>query len=295
MKPVSREPPSTARALLEAGRKHPPLRYDVDTGLLRHHQHVQNGAPLPVWASSGGALPSPSLAWRIVKLLMAAAVVGPLVVALWPGQEPGVHVPKPAAKAAPVATPAIGPAPERAGAEAEVTASPAESRSPAAPVRRTRSRSPRERTQKQVTHEAAAGSELAIADVRAPSLDVVTTSRDAEPRTHQIPRTIASRPVPEAKESRDSDEVRELARAEHLLRHAPQRALELVRTGDARFPAGYLRQERSYVAIMALIQLGAAQQARVEAELFFTRYPDTPYGAQIRRALAQHPVDAGAR
>jgi hypothetical protein len=297
-RPATPKRSTAAQALLEAGREHPPLRYDVEAGLARHQQHVQDAAPMPPWASARGALPGSALTWRIVKLLIAGAVVGPLVVAVWPARErPAPRVPERAT--APAAPPAMG--------VADAVAAPARSeldpraRAPETPARggrlangSTRRAEPRASATPVPTEATpAVRSAASVAEAGQSGVPAANSFDDRAPQTGPVRRPLPGRKAPEQKsESRDRDEVRELALAERLLTSEPQRALALARAGDARFPNGYLRQERAYVAIMALIELGALEQARAEAERFFAHYSNTPYGAQIRRALDAPAADA---
>jgi hypothetical protein len=298
-RPATPRPSTAAQALLEAGREHPPLRYDVETGLARHQQHVQNAAPMPSWASARGALLGSALTWRIVKLLITGAVVSPLVVVMWPAREPSTQrAPEPAA--APATPPAIvvaeaaaAPPPPEPNPRTRATETPARARRLA--------NGSTQRTEPRVSAapasaEPAIPSAASVAEAAQPELPAANSADALAPRAGPVQRPLPSREAPEQRsESRDRDEVGELALAEQLLASAPQRALALARSGDTRFPNGYLRQERAYIAIMALIELGALEQARTEAERFFARYSNTPYGAQIRRALEATAADASPR
>jgi hypothetical protein len=300
-RPATPKPSTAAQALLEAGREHPPLRYDVEAGLTRHQQHVQNATPMPPWASARGALPGSALTWRIVKFLIAGAVLGPLLVVLWPAREPPAQ-PAPERAAAPVATPALG------GADTAASPAPPEpdprTRAPETPARARRPANGSTRRSEPRVSAAPASTEAApevpsaasVTETAQPELPDASSFDAPGPRAGPVQRTRSSRQAPEQRsDSRDRDEVSELALAERLLTSAPQRALALARSGDARFPNGYLRQERAYVAIIALTELGAFEQARTEAERFFSRYANTPYDAQIRRALEAAAADASPR
>jgi len=80
-------------------------------------------------------------------------------------------------------------------------------------------------------------------------------------------------------------EVQEVATAERLLQSSPSGALSLVRSGEARFATGYLREERRYVGVIALFKLGRVDEARVEAVRFLSDYPESPFGGRVRGAL----------
>jgi hypothetical protein len=81
--------------------------------------------------------------------------------------------------------------------------------------------------------------------------------------------------------------MRQLASAERVLVTDPARALALVRAGDSSFPDGYFRQERAYMAIVALTRIGRWDEAKAEANRFFASYRSSPYRARIERALAE--------
>jgi hypothetical protein len=81
-------------------------------------------------------------------------------------------------------------------------------------------------------------------------------------------------------------EPQQIASAERLLASAPARALAIVRVVEARFPDSYLREERAYVEVMALLGLGRAAEARSRAEAFLTAYPDGPYSRRVRSAVS---------
>ena len=79
--------------------------------------------------------------------------------------------------------------------------------------------------------------------------------------------------------------IRQLTAADRALSNAPEHALELVRASERRFADGYLREERRYVAVMALIALGRIAEARTEAAQLLARQPSTPYRSRIERAF----------
>jgi RNA polymerase sigma-70 factor, ECF subfamily len=77
-------------------------------------------------------------------------------------------------------------------------------------------------------------------------------------------------------------EMQEVAQAQRLVASDPARALSLVRSGEARFPSGYLREERRYVGVVALFNLGRLEEGRAEAARFRSDYPDGPFSARVR-------------
>jgi hypothetical protein len=87
-------------------------------------------------------------------------------------------------------------------------------------------------------------------------------------------------------------EMQEVATADRLLARDPAQALEIVRACEVRFPNGYMRFERRYVAIMALFGLGRRAEAQSEAARFLREHPEGTFSDRIRAALAQ---DSAAR
>jgi outer membrane protein assembly factor BamD (BamD/ComL family) len=85
----------------------------------------------------------------------------------------------------------------------------------------------------------------------------------------------------------DMEEMRQVAAAQNLLDSDPARALGLVREGEARFAAGYLREERRYIGIAALFKLGRADEARAEAARFIRDYPGGPFTQRVRTAASR--------
>jgi hypothetical protein len=81
--------------------------------------------------------------------------------------------------------------------------------------------------------------------------------------------------------------VLELAQAEQLLASDPEAALTLVRSGNARYKRGYLRQERRYIEVMALFALGRTGEAQAHALWFLNQYKASPYRATVERAVEQ--------
>lgn len=69
----------------------------------------------------------------------------------------------------------------------------------------------------------------------------------------------------------------------------PVAAFRLAEEGERRFPAGRLADERSFLKMRALVHLGLVGAARDEADLFFERYPDSPFGESASRLTGVHP------
>jgi hypothetical protein len=290
---------SPADKLLEAGRGHQVVHYDATTALLRHLELVRSGAPLPSWAGTavaaatatagvGVGVTAPAVLSAIVALSTAGLVAAwrhaekkhatelfPTSLALVStGDEPATNVaaslPEQGSSWASVALARMIPRPVHAEPE----------RSAIAPA----------------LHAAkGAPGEQAGAALEAPS-----PARFASPSlalTRPPPETPAGDPSPapparsqsqHADDPRGSDEmkeVQEVASAERLLQSSPSGALSLVRSGEARFATGYLREERRYIGVIALFKLGRVDEARVEAVRFLSDYPDSPFSVRVRSAL----------
>jgi hypothetical protein len=82
-------------------------------------------------------------------------------------------------------------------------------------------------------------------------------------------------------------EMREIARAERLLSEEPQRALALARAMEAGFPEGRFREERAYLEVMALAELGRSGELREKAAAFLRSYPAGLYSQRVRRAIGR--------
>jgi hypothetical protein len=106
----------------------------------------------------------------------------------------------------------------------------------------------------------------------------------AEERMEEPAAAPATEP-PRALDPRDLVEMRQVAQAERALARDPARALALVRAGQAEYPRGYFREERSYLEILALAKLGRRDQARAAAWTFFQDYPRSSYRRRIEDAL----------
>jgi len=69
----------------------------------------------------------------------------------------------------------------------------------------------------------------------------------------------------------------------------PGAALALARLGEARFPSSRFADERAWLKMRALVHLGQIAPARDEAQLFFERFPHSPYGERVYRLTGVHP------
>ena len=69
----------------------------------------------------------------------------------------------------------------------------------------------------------------------------------------------------------------------------PSQALELAREGEERFPTGAHADERAFLKMRALVNLGRIAPARDEADAFLARHPDSPYAERVYRLTGVHP------
>jgi hypothetical protein len=81
-------------------------------------------------------------------------------------------------------------------------------------------------------------------------------------------------------------EMQELARAEALLARDPAQALKLVQASMAEHPQGYLREERRYVEVLALLGLRRVEEARLLGREFARLHPQSPYRRRVEAAIA---------
>ena len=307
MNRISRRPAAeTAEALLEVGRTEPVLDYDVELGLARHHEWLRSDAPLPEWASASVSSAAKSLVPVAIKTLVSAVLIGALGVGAWyalGGSQPS------AAAIHPASPP---PEPTQAAAEAHAALGPKPLPVPDhglpsdLPVRRAvrAKRAHREPASVRAARvaavppaETAASVQAAAPASTAPSEDISPAEVAAAPERKPIPEAQKPQPEPATRAQVPEDllEMQQVAKAEQLLQRSPERALALVRQGDQRFAGGYFRQERAYIATMALIRLGRMDEARARAASFAKQFPALPYGARIRSALEAAAPSAASR
>ena len=235
---------SEARGLLRLGAERPPVRYAVQEGLLRHRQLAGLGTPPPSWANGLGA-GAKGAAWLAMS---TAAAAGAAVIMLL-GRAAGVQ-PSPAPQGPVAALLQVEPA------RAAVS-------SPWAPA--------------SMPPSTSVGSSV--------SVELLPPGAPAGPASVARPRAAALRDpgtsiVPPAGD--DLLELRQVAEAERVLATDPAQALSLVRAYEARFPKGYMREERGYVEVMALLALGRLDEARPEVARFLQAYPDGAFSRRIR-------------
>jgi RNA polymerase sigma-70 factor (ECF subfamily) len=295
---------SPADVLLEAARQQPPVHYDATTALLRHQELVRSGAHLPSWAgsavaaattSAGVALTAPvvvsaivavsaiggGVAWRHAAKKNAAAVSPAMLImaSAAEGRAPEVanRVPQQASSSDPVAIAQMLPTPAPSESAPSLTA----------PFWQPAKNDPTEKVG--AVPEATLPSPARFASGPVMQMPPSPDARLAEAQPAP-PERSGSQPIQDARGLAEIAEVREVATAEQLLTTAPARALSLVRSGEARFVNGYLREERRYIGVIALFKLGRVDEARVEAARFLSDYPDGPYSERVRGAVLRANV-----
>jgi RNA polymerase sigma-70 factor, ECF subfamily len=298
----------TARMLRRASEQQPATP-PVDELLARHLELVRSGAELPAWASNW--IPH-TASWVSVlgvgPIVMGVAAVGALAAALMmlapSGAAPSPH---PRGQTRPVARTAQ-PTPVESAKGQQAQASGTE----LAPQHQTVvARPPRRLSTKGGTRVAPAPTadstvaKGALAQTAAVELDPAgggpdtpvgsATDTDGPEPAAQAEPVVAPDPPPKERPREERPavrydptvaEMREVAEAERLLASDPARALEMTRQMRARFEAGYFAEERVYVEVMALHRLGRSGELREKAAAFLRSYPDGPYTARVRNALA---------
>jgi RNA polymerase sigma-70 factor (ECF subfamily) len=263
---------SEARDLLRFGTARPPVGYAVQEGLARHLELAASGAPLPSWANKLGTV-AKTAGW--IAASTVAVAVGATVVLLarpgaharspqeWPAPQetsaakrPTALAEKPTSTSAwqPLVTPGVLPASGTPEVLPAVPSVPVEAL-PLAPSEPVEMRAPRQPDRRQAASDPA--SDRSASPTRDPGTD---------PASDELL------------------ELQEVAQAERLLATDPARALALVRAAEARFPAGYVREERDYVELMALVALGRLDEARPKVARFLRDHPDSAFTGRVREA-----------
>lgn len=176
------------------------------------------------------------------------------------GEEPAPEGSSPAR-----ATPAIAsssPGSSNAIAASESKAAPAQAPHPAEPA------------QVQVQVQVKEAKEPAVSP--APTAPVAEQDKQAEPQA-------GGSGVSDARLER---EMQMLAVAQRILSRDPERSLRLTRQGEHEFRGSMFSAERTQVSLLALVQLGRLDEARRLGAPFLRAYPNAPWSARLREALA---------
>jgi hypothetical protein len=278
---------SEASRLLQLAREHTSTGSTLEQRLPRHQQLVQSGAELPAWAAECAQVATSWLTLLGTGPIAAGVTAGgAIAVALLLATQPAPAEP-PRPMAGPVATAHAArvakprpPAPRAA----EVQSAP----EAASSVQRAKPKTMR--PQAAVTR-----SPSARIDRRSGRAAVATAqAQPAQAQPEPQPQPQPQAPAPEqprptrAKDAAASDaelaEMRQITRAERLLLGDPERALALTRAMHTGFPAGYFREERDYLEVMALRELGRTREMREKAAAFLGAYPQGLYSSRVRKA-----------
>ena len=274
---MSSGPGKEAADLLRLGRQQPPIRYAVHEGLARHKQLTASGAVPPEWAQSlgGKAAAATWVGWWVVGVAVVAMGGG----AAWhvestPPATPVRTVTVPVAPARDAPSPPSGSNEDRGWTPVLVADEPTAQTGPAA-----------------ATPERATFSQRPTLEARRATSDRSNTQTEASDPSvdSRSPSDHATAPEPSAPTGDDMLELQQVASAERLLSTDPARALSLVRSVEARFPAGFVREERRYVEIAALTKLGRIAEARGLAEPFLRDYPDGAFSRRVRNGMRPPP------
>lgn len=121
---------------------------------------------------------------------------------------------------------------------------------------------------------------------RLPRADQSQADRAQPEATTTISHAEATATTRAADPAEDSvDELRGIARARLLLRSDPHAALILLAELAHAHPHGYFVEERSALAILALVATGDSSQAEQRATAFLKTYPKSPYVDRVRAAV----------
>jgi hypothetical protein len=107
-----------------------------------------------------------------------------------------------------------------------------------------------------------------------------------EPQPAAAQRSTAEKAPAAEADSRLEREMQMLAVAQRVLVEDPDRALRLARQGEHEFAGSMFSAERRQLALLALVQLGRLDEARRLGRPFLQAYPNAPWSARLRQALA---------
>ena len=102
-------------------------------------------------------------------------------------------------------------------------------------------------------------------------------------------------PAVEPRPQAQPAESEKMERLRSLVDTDPSAALELSRQIERELPSGQMADERSLLAMKALVHLGKIAVARDEATAFFQKYPESPWAQRVERLTGVHPHGSGPR
>jgi RNA polymerase sigma-70 factor (ECF subfamily) len=275
---------SEASRLLELARAQPPSTLPVDALLARHHELLRVGAELPAWASR---LAPHTASWLGVlgvgPIAAGVTVCAAVIAASMLGTQPApTLLPQRLARESAPVVANTDEAPRAAAAQPK-----AEPASTTPEPDRTRLKRAAHSVRAEATAEPAPAT-LGPQPVEAPAnvARALAPKPAPAPEAKSEPLDATALRMGRAVTDAELAEMREIKRAERLLDDDPKRALALTRAMEAGFPEGRFREERAYLQVMALLELGRTQEMRAEATTFLRSYPAGLYSERVRKALA---------
>lgn len=298
------------------------VNYDVAAGLKRHQELIHGNTPVPDWAqevpvAAGKGLGALAIVGTLGVLIVAGVIaftrLAPTHSVLEPSatQQPATSpttanqaevraemaAPKASTSTQAPLQPTVEPVRASKAVESEEPAETAR----AQPLPQASSRAKRPalqraaRVQRKPSTDHVASSAVSpvgpstSSSASAASTSSTSTTADsngAGANANSSAAQPAQPPELEAEQPEVLIEMEQLRTAERLLKTQPQRTLALVRAGFERFRPGYLNQERRYLEVMALLELGKVEDAKLLGRLFMHDYPTGPYRRKVEQALA---------
>jgi RNA polymerase sigma-70 factor, ECF subfamily len=243
-----------AEGVLETARANPGVGFDAASGLARLCESIRAGASFPPWAlaatrtgiASGVGLTAPA----VLSALVIVQAVG-IGMSRWDGPRAVSRGPATAGMFASISPVLPDPVVPIASSPAPAGVVPSDEA-----VRLAVNDPPLAARAASVAPSGAsrARKEPGVApEPPRPSPWVETL----DPSTEPVRAAPTEPPSPDA-----MAEIQQVAIARHLLASNPTEALSMVRSGETRFPSGYLREERRYIGVVALFKLGRGDEAR---------------------------------
>jgi hypothetical protein len=116
--------------------------------------------------------------------------------------------------------------------------------------------------------------------VQAPQVTTPEAAKHMAPVA--VPAQTTSSPTRRAQHDDTPREIRQLARIRALLQSGDAaRALELADRGQRELGESTLWQEREALAVLALFDLGRAEQAQARSAVLLARFPNSPFRAEL--------------
>jgi len=128
----------------------------------------------------------------------------------------------------------------------------------------------------------------ALSPAPSPEREEIAAAPEPEAKPMPSPPPQA-RAVPSAARATPPHEVDPMERLRALVDSDPAAALALAREDEQRSPQGRFADERSVLAMRALVHLGKIAAARDEATAFFQKYPQSPWAERVERLTGVHP------